>query len=120
MGDGLKYHHGDIVWVKFPFSDSPSDYKKRPVLIISKDEANIIFKSYLCIKITSVIKNKPVISYQLTNEMIDFNLPKTSELRLNEIVTIPEHIIIKKLGKLKPIALKKISKLVYKQIIRPD
>ena len=119
MGNGLKFHQGDIILVDFPFSDS-SDKKRRPALIISKDEANIIFKSYLCMKITSVIKNKQIISYQLTNDMIDFELPKTSELRLNEIFTIPEYSIIKKFGKLKPIALKKISKTVYKQIIRPD
>ena len=120
MGNGLKFHQGDIVLADFPFSENPSVRKPRPVLIISKNEVNIIYKSYLCIKITSSIKNKPLVSYLLTDNMTDFKLIKESELRLNKMAYIPESLIKKRLGKLKPIALKKISKTVYKQIIKQD
>jgi mRNA interferase MazF len=49
----MTYERGDIVWVKFPFSDA-SSLKLRPALIISNNTVNAT-GDYLCMQITHKI-----------------------------------------------------------------
>ena len=116
---GPKYKQGDIVLAKFPFSEK-NEYKKRPVLIISNDTVNSIYNSYLCIKITSRIKNIPEISILLNNKELSVPLEKTSELRLMEITYILENMIERKISELTYKAFKKVRKqLINYKIIYP-
>ncbi|MDQ6815598.1 MAG: type II toxin-antitoxin system PemK/MazF family toxin [Bacteroidota bacterium] len=43
----MNYKNGDIVWVKFPFTDASSG-KLRPALIISNDTVNRTGDYLLC------------------------------------------------------------------------
>jgi mRNA interferase MazF len=91
----MKYKRGDIVIVKFPFSDL-SKAKKRPALIISNHLVNKT-GDYLLVQISSKIRNDHL------NQIIDKSdfieekeLPLNSCIRLHKIFTLNENIILNK------------------------
>jgi mRNA interferase MazF len=112
----MKYHQRDIVIANFPFSDG-SGSKERPVLIISNDNVNEIFNAYLCLKITSKVKNIPIISLKTEEKCFDNPLPKESEFRLMEIVYLSESQIKEKKGSVKLKCFKKILKKIKADIL---
>lgn len=61
----MSYKRGEIVWVKFPFSDS-SISKLRPALIISNDKVNQT-GDYLMMQVTSIIR-KDLLSLTITEK----------------------------------------------------
>jgi mRNA interferase MazF len=87
----MNYSRGEIVWVKFPFSDA-SATKVRPALVISNMLVNKT-GDYLLMQITSRLKND---SLPLAISKIDFTgspLLKQSELRLHKIFIGSEVLI---------------------------
>jgi mRNA interferase MazF len=87
----MNYSRGEIVWVKFPFSDASTN-KLRPALIISNNLVNRT-GDYLMMQVTSKLRNDNL-SLLLKNE--DFNgtpLLKQSELRIHKIFIINEFLI---------------------------
>lgn len=110
----MKYQQGDIILIPFPFNDNFSLSKKRPCLIISKNEIN----THACIvaKITSVIKND-YLSYPIFKiDVSGFDMLKASEVRTNEIMTIHETLIINKIGSIKKESLEKVLLMVKDHI----
>ena len=101
----MKYKQGDIVLVPFPYTDNLSVSKQRPVIILSKNSINKT--SYIVAKITSVIRND-YFGLPIFKIDIDFDLPKPSEIRTNEIMTVDETLIIKKIGCMKKTGLQKV------------
>ena len=98
------YKQGDIIFVPFSFSDEEKT-KQRPVVVISKDSINN--RSYIVVKITSVL-NKSIYGMPIYQRDVDFTMDKTSEIITNDIMTISENRIIKRLGKMKRDALTKL------------
>lgn len=91
---------GDIVLVPVPFSDLTSS-KKRPVLIMSKDDYNLKSDDVICMAITSQIRG---IKYEIIIDSEDMEigqLPKESCIRVDKIYTLDQRIIVKKYGVLK-------------------
>jgi len=87
----MNYKRGEIVWVKFPFSDAFST-KQRPALIISNNLVNKT-EDYILMQITSRLRND---SLSLIINEIDYTespLLKQSELRLHKIFIINESLI---------------------------
>ncbi len=87
----MNYSRGEIVWVKFPFSDSATT-KLRPSLVISNNNINIT-GDYLLMQITSRLRND---SLSLLIKETDYSaspLLKPSELRLHKIFIINESLI---------------------------
>lgn len=79
------YKQGDIIVVKFPFTDG-SEFKKRPTLIISNkklEETN----DFLLVQITSKI-NTDGLSIPIDNNDCLKPLPLKSYLRIHKIFTI--------------------------------
>lgn len=107
-----KFVKGDIVVVPFPFSDLTLS-KRRPALVIAPLEGDDII---LCQITSQTVKDK----YSLSLDDTDFetgNLKQPSNLRPNRIFTADSHIILYRIGNLKP---EKITQAVEKvvEIIR--
>jgi len=89
------YHKGDVVIIRFPFTDLSSS-KKRPALIISNEKINQT-GDYLMVQITSKEKSDLFsLEISVTN-YTDFNeLPLKSFIRLHKIFLLNETLIISK------------------------
>mgnify|MGYP006298855605 CR=1 FL=1 len=91
----MNYQKGDIVIIKFPFSDL-SRVKKRPSLIISNDLVNQT-GDYLMVQITSKIRNDELSLEINQKHYIDQKaLPLQSYIRLHKIFLLNEDLIISK------------------------
>lgn len=96
----MSFKRGDIVWVKFPFSDSNS-VKLRPALVISNDLVNKT-GDHLLMQITSVVRRDHL--SLLINET-DYNetqLLKQSEFRLHKIFILHKTLIEEKITSVTP------------------
>lgn len=87
----MTYNRGEIVWVKFPFSDASSG-KLRPALITSN---NLVNKSgdYLLMQVTSRLGNDDLSLLIEEKDFIHSPLLKQSELRLHKIIILNNLLI---------------------------
>ncbi len=91
----MRYKKGDIVIIRFPFSDLSST-KKRPALIISNDSVNNT-GDYLMVQITSKIRYDNLsLLINKNNYINDKELPLQSCIRLHKIFLLNENLIISK------------------------
>ena len=90
----MQYNKGEIVLVNYPFTDS-NNSKQRPVIVISNNNSNK--KTCIVVKVTSVIRNDRY-SFYIDNTDYSVELEKESEARVNEILTIDNKLIIKRIG----------------------
>jgi mRNA interferase MazF len=91
----MKYKKGDVVIIRFPFSDLSST-KKRPALIISNDAVNYT-RDYLMVQVTSRIRvDKLSLSINKTDFVNGKELPLQSCIRLHKIFLLNESLIISK------------------------
>lgn len=95
----MTYKKQDIVLVPFPFNDKLG-FKKRPAVIISKENHHKEYRKYLCLAITSQDKRSNTVRYE-------HKLYKTTSVGLlykdqwvlpNKVFSIENRIILKKLG----------------------
>ena len=108
----MNYSRGEIVWVKFPFSDA-STSKLRPALIISNSQINKT-GDYLLMQITSNLRND---NLSLLIKDADYSgspLLKQSELRLHKIFILNETIIAGSLANVSP----DFMKIVIRELLR--
>ncbi len=87
----MNYSRGEIVWVKFPFSDLATT-KLRPALVISNNLINST-GDYLLMQITSRLRNDSFSLPINTGDYSGSELLKSSELRLHKIFIINELLI---------------------------
>jgi len=113
----VSYQQGDIIWVKFPFSDNPAQFKPRPALIVSNESSNVIDHDYIVVQITSVLRGD-IFSVALTSEMVLTSLPKASEIRCNKLATVRDKLILGRLTSLRPGFLSAILDKVH-QVFHP-
>lgn len=104
MKGGIMYDQGDIVLIPFPYSDLTSS-KKRPALIISKNQMDKM-QDKICCLITSKY-HKGILEIK-RNHFETGNLPFKSFVKPHRIFTIDQNIILKKLCK--------INKTFHKQV----
>jgi mRNA interferase MazF len=78
----MNYKRGDIVWVKFPFSDASSG-KLRPALIISNDTVNIT-GDFLLMQITTRLRADTLSLIFRKEDYTKDPLLKQSELRMHK------------------------------------
>lgn len=86
---------GDVVIIKFPFTDG-EEYKKRPALIISNNKVNRT-GDYLMVQITSKDKRDhlslPLRTFDYTDNK---ELPLKSYIRLHKIFLLKESLVLYK------------------------
>jgi len=95
---------GDVVVVPFPYSDL-SNSKRRPALVVARLTGDDVI---LCQITSQTIRD----DYAITIVDADFSegsLKTTSNIRPNRIFTADKNIILYKVGRLKPNALKKVG-----------
>jgi len=90
------FEQGDIVLIPVPFSNLIS-IKKRPILVLSNTEHNLMNRDMIVIAITSNLDQKGIkIS---NNDLSDGFLPKLSVIKIDKIYTLDASIAIKRIGK---------------------
>ncbi len=89
------YRRGDIVWVKFPFSDASSE-KMRPALIISNNTINKT-RDYLLMQITTRLRGDKLSLSIQKQDYKEAPLLKQSELRLHKIFILHETLLESKI-----------------------
>jgi mRNA interferase MazF len=95
------YTQGDIVVIPWPYDDLTGT-KKRPVIIVSKD--NFSKEYFIVAKITSVLRGDDH-EFPFHNTELETDIPKPSAVRINQVFTAHESLILKKVSKLKKTAL---------------
>ncbi|HEC67546.1 MAG TPA: type II toxin-antitoxin system PemK/MazF family toxin [Candidatus Desulfofervidus auxilii] len=98
----MSYKKGDIVVVKFPFlvKGKGEVQKGRPALVICDDKVEKRYKDVILAAITSHIPEN-IMEMELILEPIETTgLVKKSLLRLDFLMTIPEELISRKIGRL--------------------
>ncbi len=111
------YDRGDVVILPFPFITTDGvQQKARPALIVSDHSIERRFDDIILAGITSRriddIKQTEFIIKEGTDEFMRSGLAKTSVVRCEYLMTIPEGIIARKLGKLSDKEMHKIDKIL--------
>jgi mRNA interferase MazF len=107
----MSYKTGDVVLVKFPFTDF-KNFKKRPVLVI-KDEND--FGDIVCFQITS--KSTQINLKKIKNsDILEGALVLKSYIKYDKCFTINSDVIDKKIAKLDIDLLSKLKLLFCKVI----
>ena len=114
MAKQIKLKQGDVVWVEFPFKESPTTTKKRPALIISNslchDDGEL---DYIFIPITKT-ERLSRFSYVIDSNTLMRTLPFPScEIRTNKIFTINKSLTFECISEVKPDRLSEILELVF-------
>lgn len=87
----MSYSRGEIVWVKFPFTDA-SISKLRPALVISNNTINKT-SDYLLMQITTRLRNDGLSLRIADSDFSGPTLLKQGELRIYKIFILNESLI---------------------------
>lgn len=101
-----RFVKGDVVVVPFPFSDL-TRAKRRPALVIAELKGNDLI---LCQITSQSIRDRYAVSID-ENDFETGTLRRRSNVRPNRIFTADRHIILYKVGHLKP---EKINQIMEK------
>lgn len=94
---------GEIWWARLP-----EPIGKRPVVLLSRDEAYSVRNAVTVAEITSTIRNIPVeVSLGLEDD-----LPKKCVVNLDTIITIRKELLIERITILEPDKLIEINKAI--------
>jgi mRNA interferase MazF len=107
----MSYKVGDIVLVKFPFTNLKKS-KKRPVLIVKEENE---LDDIVCFQITSNSTQASLLKIE-TNEFIESSLNLTSYIKYDKCFTINTQIVDKKIAKVDNTLLEKLKLLFCKEL----
>jgi mRNA interferase MazF len=107
------YKQGDIIVVKFPFTDG-SEFKKRPAMIISNETVNKT-GDYLIVQITSK-NNTDDLSVPIVDKDCLQPLALKSYIRIHKIFTIHHSLILSKFTSATQPFILKIADEIYSLI----
>lgn len=88
---------GDIVLVRFPFSDY-STTKLRPALIISTDNEKDICVAFISSVVPAELEKTDVLLTEDDDDFSQTKLKKDSVFKMNKIATLDKSIILGRLG----------------------
>ena len=88
---------GDIVLVRFPFSDY-STTKLRPALIISKNNEKEICVAFISSVISVELEKTDFLLTEDDDDFLQTRLKKDSVFKMNKIATLDKSIILGRLG----------------------
>lgn len=107
----MSYKIGDIVLVKFPFTNLQKS-KKRPVLIIKdKNEHSDI----VCFQITSNSDQSNLLKIS-SNDLQNSHLTLESYIKYDKCFTLNSEIVDKKIAMVTPVLLNNLKELFCKEI----
>ena len=113
MTSGINFEQGEMLLVPFPFTNLKT-VKQRPVLILSKTEANRSSADFVCCGITSSVQNTDH-SVLIDNKNLEYGyLPKPSRIKVSVIFTLEKSSVIKGIGKIKEETFNKVKDEILK------
>lgn len=107
------FKQGDIVVVKFPFTDG-SEFKRRPAMVISNDRVNKT-KDYLLVQITSK-NHEDGLTISISDNDCLIPLPLKSYIRLHKVFTVNQNLILSKVARVSPNFYNRISNAIISLI----
>ena len=107
------FKQGDIVIVKFPFTDG-SEFKKRPALVISNNKIETS-EDCLLVQITSKLNNDGL-SITIHKGDCLKHLPLKSYIRLHKIFTIYKSLILSKISEVNKSFIRAVSNKIFELI----
>ncbi len=108
------FETGDVILVKFPFSDLESS-KKRPALVLNSVSFHKNLSLITIAMITSKVEVARIEGDLQFQDWSDVGLLYPSLLRLSKIATIENKLVSKKLGRLSPRDLSQVGSSFRKQ-----
>lgn len=96
-------HKGEVWWANLP-----SSIGKRPVVLLSRDEAYSVRNAVTVAEVTSTIRNIPVEVNLRTGD----GLPKKCVINLDTIITIRKELIIEKITDLTSEKIDEVNKAI--------
>ncbi len=105
----MMYNQGEIVLVPFPFTDL-SDFRQRPVLVLSKSQDNKISDDLVTCGITSNLKNAKYSILIDNKDLEEGSIPKKSRIKVNKLFTLEKRIIRKSVGRINKSTFEKVKK----------
>lgn len=96
---------GDLVLVPFPFLNLKTK-KRRPALILSVIQPKELPRFSVIAMVTSQIRGESFPGDYLIQDWKEANLLHSSKARLAKIVSVENHLFLKKIGRLSPRDLK--------------
>jgi mRNA interferase MazF len=98
----MTYKNGDIIVVRFPFvlTNGSEVQKGRPALVISDDKVERRYNDVILAAITSQVPDDIMDLELVIEPVLENGLLKRSLLRLDFIMTVPEELISRKIGRL--------------------
>ena len=115
MRFGTMPKQGEIVLIPIPFTDLSSN-KKRPVLIISKNEYNKNMNDVVVVAITSNLEDKEFGVLIKKEDLAEGELKVDSLIRADKIYTLSQDIIIKRFGAVNNSIIEKVKNHISKLI----
>ena len=114
----MNYKKGDIVVVKFPFvlRNGREVQKGRPALVIADDKVKRRYSDIILSAITSQSPDEIMELEILIDSSKETGLIKQSLLRLDFIMTIPEYLVSRKIGRLPPDILNQANSKIKKSL----
>jgi len=94
----IHFENGDVILVPFPFSNLLA-IKKRPAVVISSFQYNVLTSDIVIIAITSQMQKILGIGESFIEDWQSAGLHKKSTIK-PAITTIEQNLVLKKLGKL--------------------
>ena len=111
-------NQGEIVLINIPFSNLKAT-KKRPVLIISKNEYNNKQDDIIIAAITSNITSKDYTVEFENSDMKKGFLPKKSCVRADKLYSLDKSLIIKNFGIVSDDIISKVINMIFKVLANP-
>jgi len=107
------FKQGDIILVKFPYSDL-QNFKLRLALIISNQTLEK-YNDFIILGITSIKLGDKNLEITIDNtNLFQGSLPKKSYIRVSKIVSLEKNLIIKKVAQINEKKLKEILEKLSK------
>ena len=103
MTSTIRYKRGDIILVYYPFSDL-SQQKKRPALIVSRDEDNDRLENLILVPLTSYkgysLESTHILLHKDSGEGKLAGIQSDSVIKCEGIVSLSKRFVDKVIGKL--------------------
>ena len=96
-------HKGEIWWAKLP-----SPIGKRPVVLLSRNEAYSVRNAVTVAEVTSIIRHIPV----EVNLGTEDGLPKKCVINLDTIITVRKELLIEKITDLVPEKINQVEEAI--------
>ncbi len=107
----MRPSQGDIVLVPVPFTDLTS-HKWRPVVVLSNDAYQLATQDFVCVAMTSNLKDEPYSFEITTTDLADGTLNRPSRVRADKLFTLAQLIIVTRFGRVNTATLDRIRQLV--------